>query len=107
MYDAQQFANFNDDGMQPLHVACRHNMKFIVTFMVKNKIVTGTELTEGGDSPLHVAAQYNSTDVVRYLLDIVPSNLLWTSNNKGSYLLSPLTNLTLRTLAIPYRRIGR
>jgi ankyrin repeat protein len=83
MYDAHQFSTFNQEGLQPLHVACRHNSQFIVTFLVKNKIVTGTELTEDGDSPLHIASQYNATDVVKYLLDIVPSNLLWTANKKG------------------------
>jgi hypothetical protein len=95
MYDAHQFSTFNHEGMQPLHVACRHNMKFVLTFLVKNNIVTGTELTDDGDSPLHIACRYNATEVVSYLLNILPSHLLWTANKKGLILSLLLLSLSL------------
>lgn len=83
MYDPPRFATFNNEGMLPFHVACKYNMKFIIMFLMKNKIINGTELTADGSTALFVASKFNSLDVVDYLLTILPSNHLWITNNNG------------------------
>lgn len=84
MYDAEHFFTFNNDGFNPFHLACKHNMKFIIMFLLKNKLIQGTELTSNGDSPIHIAIKFNSVDVIKYLITILPSNLLLVTNNQGN-----------------------
>jgi ankyrin repeat protein len=85
IYDVTHFLTLNQEGMSPVHVACQHNMTFILMFFLKNQIVTGTELTGNGNSVVHIAAQYNAVDVVSYLILTLPSHLLWSSNQQGPF----------------------